>query len=391
MKKKTLILSFIVACCISLTILQSDTFAQAPHPKFFNERFVIKTMANIHAAEMTYYATAGSGSFGSLTALHNSGLIDSALASGLKYGYSFVLQFSPNAPGTPPTFSVTATPVAYRKTGQRSFFIDASGLLRGGDKSGGLAGVGDPYIDSCALWGLADNERCTILDMRALHGAQITYAATIGNGNYGTSQELYQAGLIRADLATGFSRGYLYQYFVIYQSPPNVPASFRLTSNPRTYGTTGVRSFYIDQTGVLRGADRGGQPATEADPVIDDCTNGTIGYNERCTISSLRTLHGAEMTYSSTYGNGNFGSLSQLNSAGFIRGGLASGLTHGYSFTVTFVIQTSTVPASFRITAVPQTYGTTGIRSFFIGTEGVIYCADKNGAPADENDPPCNQ
>ena len=45
------------------------------------------------------------------------------------------------------------------------------------------------------------------------------------------------------------------------------------------------------------------------------------------------------------------------------------------------------VPASFKITAVPQTYGSTGVRSFFLATDGVIHGADKGGLPADENDP----
>lgn len=35
------------------------------------------------------------------------------------------------------------------------------------------------------------------------------------------------------------------------------------------YGVTGTRSFCIDQTGILRGADKGGKPVDENDPPID--------------------------------------------------------------------------------------------------------------------------
>jgi hypothetical protein len=33
-------------------------------------------------------------------------------------------------------------------------------------------------------------------------------------------------------------------------------------------------------------------------------------------------------------------------------------------------------------------YGEMGIRSFYIDTSGIVRGADKNGAPADVNDPP---
>lgn len=232
------------------------------------------------------------------------------------------------------------------------------------------------------------NESFVMRSMRTLHGAQATYQATEGNGNYGSLQNLLQMGLIDGALASGSKYGYTFVVTVVPYSPPSTPATLTITATPRLYRKTGFRSFYIATDGVLRGADKQGAPADENDPDIDDpCLSG----NEQCTFSALRTLHGAEYTYQATYGNGNFGSLAQLRSALLISHTLTSGVGNGYRYTVTFVIQTQHVPASFRISAVPQVYGTTGIRSFFITTDGVIHCADRNGAPADENDPPCNQ
>lgn len=95
------------------------------------------------------------------------------------------------------------------------------------------------------------------------------------------------------------------------------------------------------------------------------------------------------MTYAATYGNRNYGSLAELRNVSFIGEALSSGRLRGYSIlVVTFPRVPFVEPERFRIIALPQTYGVTGIRSFFIGTDGVMYGADKQGMPADETDPP---
>lgn len=231
------------------------------------------------------------------------------------------------------------------------------------------------------------NERFALRSMRTLHSAQITYAATYGNGNYGTLNTLGQAQFIDPALATGIKYGYVFTVSIT-PSTTTSPAGFMVTATPQSYRKTGKLSFFIDAAGEIRGADKGGRPATVGDPVIDDCTSGPIAENELCTVRSMRTLHGAEFTYSATFGNGNFTGLVEMGNAGLISSRLASGQLRGYSLAVVTFPQTKGDPARFRITAVPQTYGVSGIRSFFIDSTGVIHGADKNGAPADENDPP---
>ena len=44
---------------------------------------------------------------------------------------------------------------------------------------------------------------------------------------------------------------------------------FEATATPKTYGKTGRRSFFINESGTIRAADRKGQPATAEDPPID--------------------------------------------------------------------------------------------------------------------------
>jgi type IV pilus assembly protein PilA len=98
--------------------------------------------------------------------------------------------------------------------------------------------------------------------------------------------------------------------------------------------------------------------------------------NEGSAISSLRTLHGGEMTYQATTGAGSYGTLAQLGTAGVIDSVLAGGTKSGYTFVATPNTSASTgFPASFAATASPVNASgitATGTRYFAIATEGVV-------------------
>lgn len=225
--------------------------------------------------------------------------------------------------------------------------------------------------------------------VRLLHSAQMTYSAVYGSGNYGTLSSLGQTQVIDPALASGSKYGYVFTVSVTFYTPTS-PGDFVVTATPRAYGKTGRMSYFINTIGEIHGADKGGQPANVNDPYIDDCSTGTVLQNERCTVSSMRALHGAELTYSATAGNGNFSDLSALAAMGLITPRLAAGLLRGYSFTVFTVPATPQTPASFYINSVPQTYPTTGVRSFYIDETGILRGADKHGEPANGQDPPVN-
>jgi len=74
-------------------------------------------------------------------------LVDAELASGEKAGYRFRYRIRPEAGGDEPGFELAATPVEYGQSGRRSFFLDSSGGLRGGDKQGAVATPADPLIE----------------------------------------------------------------------------------------------------------------------------------------------------------------------------------------------------------------------------------------------------
>lgn len=105
--------------------------------------------------------------------------------------------------------------------------------------------------------------------------------------------------------------------------------------------------------------------------------------NEGSTVSAMRTLHGAQMTYSSTYGNGNYAgatsfsttALSELGTPNLIDSVLATATKSGYNYQGIRVASTTSAPAQFAFSAVPTTTSgvtQTGSRRFGVATEGVI-------------------
>jgi len=105
--------------------------------------------------------------------------------------------------------------------------------------------------------------------------------------------------------------------------------------------------------------------------------------NEGSAISALRTLHGAQMTYASTYGSGNYAgattatvlALTDLGTPGLVDSVLATGTKSNYNFRGGRVASSSTAPAQFWFSANPTTttgVTQTGARRFGIATEGVI-------------------
>ena len=91
--------------------------------------------------------------------------------------------------------------------------------------------------------------------------------------------------------------------------------------------------------------------------------------NEASAISSLRTIHSAQVTYhATTGGNVNYAAnLAGLSGAGLIDTALSSGAKSGYDFVA------SGAANIYCATATASTQGTTGVRSFAVSEPGVIY------------------
>ncbi|MFZ0821970.1 MAG: hypothetical protein WAM91_18045 [Candidatus Acidiferrales bacterium] len=81
------------------------------------------------------------------------------------------------------------------------------------------------------------------------------------------------AGLLDAELAAGRAGGYALRYRVVPSGEEGKESRFELGASPTQYGTTGRRSFFIDSSGKMRGADKQGAPATAADPTIEESSS----------------------------------------------------------------------------------------------------------------------
>ena len=104
--------------------------------------------------------------------------------------------------------------------------------------------------------------------------------------------------------------------------------------------------------------------------------------NEASAIASVRNLVTAEITYASTLGGGNFGSLAELSAENFADEVLGSGQKDGYDFSVA-----ANESVGFSVIATPTVPGTTGERSFYGDETGVIrYAVD--GTVPDSTSPP---
>lgn len=233
-----------------------------------NELLVIGAIKKLYAAQHQYLSdrthSGGDPAFGTLEQLGKAGMIDANLAAGEKFGYKFSVQPLMRSVSDPVDIIVNAWPAVYRKTGVRSFFMKIDCGIKASDREGGFAESSDPVIDSCTPTIAYEYGERAMNDLRWIGNAQFTYQATVGDGRFGTLPQLIDAGLVDQRILGN------YHDFDIQITQPTLmaPATFKVWSTPFTYRSGGMLSLFIDETGVLRGSDRAGQPANIDDPPI---------------------------------------------------------------------------------------------------------------------------
>jgi hypothetical protein len=103
------------------------------------------------------------------------------------------------------------------------------------------------------------NEGMAAAALQMIAGAESTYKDNAGKGKYGTLEQLTEQKLVNKP----FLEKYGYNFEVTASGD-----QFEAVATPREYGKTGKRSFFVDKSGVLRGDDHGGAPATSADKPV---------------------------------------------------------------------------------------------------------------------------
>jgi type IV pilus assembly protein PilA len=90
-----------------------------------NEASAISSLRTLATAQITWSATQGNGNFAAgLDELLQVGLIDEALAGGVKDGYAFTMVADDD------TFAINADPTSPEITGRRGFFVDQTAVIR---------------------------------------------------------------------------------------------------------------------------------------------------------------------------------------------------------------------------------------------------------------------
>ena len=107
----------------------------------------------------------------------------------------------------------------------------------------------------------AANEASAIASVRNLVTAQITFASTLGGGNFASLAELGAENFADEVLGSGQKDGY------DFSVTANGSIGFSLLAIPTVPGTTGARAFYGDETGVIRYTVDGTVPDSTSPPL----------------------------------------------------------------------------------------------------------------------------
>ena len=106
---------------------------------------------------------------------------------------------------------------------------------------------------------MAANEASAVGSVRTLNTACVTYSTTyttypttLANLGPATSATSATADLVDSVLATGTKSGYIFTYATGATDANGNVLGYTINADPVTRGTTGQRSFFSDQSGVIR-------------------------------------------------------------------------------------------------------------------------------------------
>ncbi len=105
------------------------------------------------------------------------------------------------------------------------------------------------------------NEAVAVAVMQLIASGEENFKKSAGNGSYGSIDDLVEHKMLGKEV--------LDKYGYNFRITTNAHG-FEAVATPIEYGKTGKRSFFVDQSGVVRGNDHGGGPATSADKPVNE-------------------------------------------------------------------------------------------------------------------------
>lgn len=124
-----------------------------------NEASAIGSLRTISSAQSAFQAssrldidTDGVGEYGDLSDLSNQTppYIDEVLGAGQKSGYNYFITIANDPLLDEVQWEASAYPISYGRSGNRSFYVDESGVLRGSDVGGTIGAVGTMAVRDTA-------------------------------------------------------------------------------------------------------------------------------------------------------------------------------------------------------------------------------------------------
>ncbi len=94
---------------------------------------------------------------------------------------------------------------------------------------------------------LAANEASAITSVRSVLNAEALYVTTVGSGRYATMGSLVSGMLVDSVVGSSTKDGYVFSI-----SLSAADTSFAVDARPTGYSNTGIRSFFSDETAVIR-------------------------------------------------------------------------------------------------------------------------------------------
>ena len=94
---------------------------------------------------------------------------------------------------------------------------------------------------------LAANEASAITTVRSVLNAETLYVTTVGSGKYATMGGLVSGMLVDTVVGSSTKDGYVFAI-----SLGAADASFTVDARPTGFNASGIRSFYADETAVIR-------------------------------------------------------------------------------------------------------------------------------------------
>lgn len=117
----------------------------------------------------------------------------------------------------------------------------------------------------------SENEASAIGSLRTINTASVTYASTYGDGfapsleslacNEGEDPDAAHSCLIEPSLGAGEKSGYVFRY---ERSSQN---EYKASARPKQFGVTGKRSFFTDESGVIRFTDEDRESTVDDEPL----------------------------------------------------------------------------------------------------------------------------